>query len=297
MIEQTCGNQELGLSGSIYTSFLCILFGANAIAVKVSFSGLGVFTTAGIRFTMASIVICLWAITTGRSFSIKKEQIRQILMISVFFTAQLSLMYIGISKSNASRCTLIVNLQPFFVLFLAHFFIGNDRITKRKLLGILMGFIGVAFVFMEKGSLNQEVQTGDLTMLVASFLWACNAVYIKKVIGGFQPFHVVLFPMIFSIPFFFVQGFLWDATMIGHVDMNILAALFFQGIITTSFCFVAWSTMLQKHGAVSLHTCIFIVPVAGVFLGALILNEPLSYKILSALVLILFSRITHKPRS
>ncbi len=146
MTDHTPQNQDLSFSAVIFTACICALFGANAVAIKISLTGLGVFTTAGLRFGIASVVIALWARITGRSFNIRKGQVSQLLIISMIFTVQLSLFYLGISKTNASRAVLLVNLQPFFTLFLAHYFIPGDRITKRKALGILMGFTGVAFV-------------------------------------------------------------------------------------------------------------------------------------------------------
>jgi len=279
-------NQELPFLAAIFTVFLCALFGANAVAIKISLSGLGVFTTAGLRFSMASVAVFIWARITGRSFHIKKGQIHQLLIISMMFTVQLSLFYLGISKSNASRATLMVNLQPFFTLFLAHFFISGDRITKRKTLGIMLGFTGVIFVFMEKKGVTTDFHAGDLIILFAAFLWACNAVYTKRIIHAFKPFHMVLYPMIFSVPFFFLEGFVWDSTMIAHVDAKIFCALLYQGLVAASFCFVAWITLLQKYGAVALHSFIFIMPVSGVLLGGLVLREPITVNIIIALLLI-----------
>jgi len=286
MINHTPQNQELPFLAAIFTVFLCALFGANAVAIKISLSGLGVFTTAGLRFSMASVAVFIWARITGRSFHIKKGQIHQLLIISMMFTVQLSLFYLGISKTNASRATLMLNLQPFFTLFLAHFFISGDRITKRKTLGIMLGFTGVIFVFMEKKGVTANFRIGDLIILFAAFLWACNAVYTKRIIHAFKPFHMVLYPMIFSVPFFFFEGFVWDSTMIAHVDAKVFCALLYQGLVAASFCFVAWITLLQKYGAVALHSFIFIMPVSGVLLGGLVLGEPITVNIIIALLLI-----------
>ena len=286
MINHTPQNQELPFLAAIFTVFLCALFGANAVAIKISLSGLGVFTTAGLRFSMASVAVFIWARITGRSFHIKKGQIHQLLIISMMFTVQLSLFYLGISKTNASRATLMLNLQPFFTLFLAHFFISGDRITKRKTIGIMLGFAGVIFVFMEKKGVTANFRIGDLIILFAAFLWACNAVYTKRIIHAFKPFHMVLYPMIFSVPFFFFEGFVWDSTMIAHVDAKVFCALLYQGLVAASFCFVAWITLLQKYGAVALHSFIFIMPVSGVLLGGLVLGEPITVNIIIALLLI-----------
>lgn len=286
MINHTPQNQELSLLAAIFTVCLCVLFGANAVAIKISLSGLGVFTTAGLRFSMASATIFLWARITGRSFKIKSGQVRQLLIISMVFTVQLSLFYLGLSKSNASRGTLMVNLQPFFTLFLAHFFIPGDRITKRKTLGILLGFAGVAFVFLEKKGVSADFKVGDLIILFAAFLWSCSAVYTKRIIHAFKPFHLVLYPMIFSAPFFFLEGFVWDTAMVAHVDAKVLCSLLYQSFVTASFCFVAWLTLLQKYGAVALHSFIFFIPISGVVLGGLVLNEPITVNIFIALLLI-----------
>ena len=263
-----------------------MLFGANAVAIKISLSGLGVFTTAGLRFSMASVTIFLWARITGRSFKIKSGQGRQLLIISAVFTVQLSLFYLGLSKTNASRGTLMVNLQPFFTLFLAHVFIPGDRITKRKTLGILIGFAGVAFVFLEKKAASSDFRIGDLIILFATLLWSCSAVYTKRIIHAFKPFHLVLYPMIFSAPLFFLEGFVWDSTMIAHIDTKVLCSLLYQSFVTASFCFVAWLTLLRKYRAVALHSFIFFMPISGVMLGGLILGEPITVNILIALVLI-----------
>ena len=132
-------NQDLPFVTVLFTVFLCTLFGSNAVAIKMSFGGIGVFTTAGIRFSIAAIVIFFWARATGQSLVLKKGQVHQIMILSLLFWAQLSLFYFGLSKSNASRGTLLANLVPFFILFLAHIFIPGDRITRRKFFGILLG--------------------------------------------------------------------------------------------------------------------------------------------------------------
>ncbi|MBW2449393.1 MAG: DMT family transporter [Deltaproteobacteria bacterium] len=286
MIDAADQNKDLSLLAAVFTVFICMLFGANAVAIKISLEGIGVFTSAGIRFGIASITIFLWARITGRSFKIKKEQILQLFVISIVFTIQLSLFYLGLNKSNASRGTLLANFQPFFTLFLAHFFIPSDRITQRKIIGILMGFAGVAFVFLEKKGVTSEFNIGDMMILTAAFLWACNAVYTKRIISAFQPFQLALFPMFFSVPLFFMAGVLWDHQMIAVIDAKIIGAMVYQSLVTASFGFVVWMSLLQKYGAVALHSFIFIMPITGVVLGGLILGEPITINILIAMLLI-----------
>jgi drug/metabolite transporter (DMT)-like permease len=286
MTENSPVIQRLSFIGGLFIALLCILFGANAVAIKISLSGLGVFTAAGIRFSIAAAAIFLWALATRQPLIIRRDQIWPLLIISAFLAVQLSLFYFGLSKTFASRGTLLVNIQPFFVLFLAHVFIPNDRITKAKFFGILIGFAGVLFVFLEKKGLTADFQIGDVAILIATFLWAISAVYTKMVLSRFQPFQVVLYPALFSITLFLIEALLWDGQMIRYLDSKVIAAVLYQSLVTASFGFVAWNTMLRKYGAVSMHTFIFVMPIAGVFLGGLVLGEPITVKILVALMLI-----------
>jgi len=165
----------------------------------------------------------------------------------------------------------------------AHLKPRPPQVISVEILGLLLGFSGMALVFLGKKGVPTEVAIGDFLVLITSFLWACNTVYTKRIISEFAPFQIVLYPMAFSVPFFFLAGYIWDVKMITHLDLKVLSALIYQGLVTASFGFVAWSSMLQKYGAVSLHSFVFIMPIAGVVLGGLVLGEAITWDIILAL--------------
>jgi drug/metabolite transporter (DMT)-like permease len=104
--------------------------------------------------------------------------------------------------------------------------------------------------------------------------------------------------MIFSAPVFFLEALLWDAPMVSQLNLTVIGAVLYQSLVTAAFGFVTWNTLLQKYGAVALHSFIFIMPISGVALGGLLLGEPITVKILTALALIVAGiLIVHlKPR-
>jgi drug/metabolite transporter (DMT)-like permease len=65
-----------------------------------------------------------------------------------------------------------------------------------------------------------------------------------------------------------------------------VAAIAFQVVLTTAFAFVAWNRLMQAHGAVALHSFVFLIPVSGVLLAGVLLEEPITHMILLALALI-----------
>lgn len=255
---------------------LCASFGANATAIKISLTGLGAFTTAGIRFALASLVITLWAWYTGRTFRLKKGQFKKILLIVCLFVGQINLFYSALRFTHASRGTLLSNLQPFLVLILAHVMIPGDRITIKKFIGISLGFMGVVFLFLQRDGITPELRLGDMLAFLSVFLWAFNAVYTKKIIHEFKPFQVVLYQGALGFPIFFLEGYLWDSPMVAHVGLPIICSLLYQGIVTASIGFVMWLYYLNRYGAVTMHAYVFILPISGVFFGGLVLGEPVA---------------------
>jgi drug/metabolite transporter (DMT)-like permease len=95
-----------------------------------------------------------------------------------------------------------------------------------------------------------------------------------------------MYSTLFSVPIFFLEALLWDKAMVFNLDVPVIGALAYQSLISASFGFVAWNTLLKKYGAVALHSFIFIMPISGVALGGLVLGEPITMKIILALVFI-----------
>ena len=278
--------REPGLAAVLAMAGICFLFGANSVAIKISLNGFGPFTVAGLRFSIAAAVIALWARITGRPFRLTGTQWRQMLILSAIFLVQLSLFYRGLSLTYASRGILIVNFQPFVVLILAHFFIAGDRISFKKIAGLTLGFAGVMLVLMDKSNLDAGLKTGDMIIFAATILWGINAVYVKRIISGFRAFQITLYPMVISAPFFIAAGVLWGPVTRGTIGPAVIASLAYQSLVTAAFGFVAWNFFLKSYGAVTVNSFTFIMPIAGVLLGGLILGEPMTGTLLVSLVLI-----------
>ena len=137
--------------------------------------------------------------------------------------------------------------------------------------------------------------SGELRSIQASVvaiflcvLFGANAVAIKFTLTGLGTFTAaaVRFSIAVVAIFLYICAFLFDKPMMNSPGGGVVAAILYQGLITGSFGFVAWNALLQRYGAVSLHTFIFIMPVVGVLLGGLLLKEPITGNILIALALI-----------
>ncbi|KAB2887563.1 MAG: EamA family transporter, partial [Desulfobulbaceae bacterium] len=105
-------NRQLPFGPALFSAFLNVLFGINAVAIKFSLQGMGPFTNAGLRFAIAGAAITLWAAATGQPLRVDRVQMRQLGMLSVMFISQIGLFYLGLMRTTASHGVLISNLLP-----------------------------------------------------------------------------------------------------------------------------------------------------------------------------------------
>lgn len=275
----------------MFTVMLCSLFGANAVAIKVSLTGIGLFTTAGLRFFVAAMTLCLWSMLTKKKLAVELKQLRQLMVLGVIFFVQLSLFYFGQSKTTASHGTLIANVLPFFVMILAHFYLPGDSFSLKKSSGLVLGFCGVLMLFFDTAALTTEALHGDLIILVAILVWSCNVIFTKKIILGFQPIQITFYPMLFSSVAFLVCGFFFDGEMVRRIDSSVVISLLYQTFVTATFGMLAWNSMIRKYGATALHSFVFIMPISGVFLGIMVLDEPVTINLVVSILFVVVGLI------
>ncbi len=279
-------NPSLTVGAALLPALLCVIFGANTAAIKMSLAGLGKFTAAGLRYALAAAVMLIWAYATGQRLSVARGQLLPLAAVCLLFIVQIGLFYLGVSLTYASRGALLINGVPFFVLIFAHFFLPGDRINGTKLIGMLLGFAGVWLVLGDPKAIGSGIRQGDFYILAATVVWAASAVYTKVIIDRFTPLHLVIYPMLCATPVFFTVGWLWDGTLFHHLDAAILGSMLYQILLSASFGYLAWTTLLKRYGASTLHCFVFIMPVSGVAAGALLLEEPVTGHIVSAVLLV-----------
>jgi len=279
-------NDDMSVKAAAFTIFICVLFGANPVAIKLCLTGMGAFTAAGIRFSIAAVVIYSWARIRKTPLAITLKQLGQTSILAAIFVVQLSCFYLGINKTTASHGVLIANVLPFFVLILAHFFIPGDSISLKKGMGIALGFLGVLFLVFDEQDLAGDLKKGDFIVLMAVVLWSISAVYVKKIISGYNAIQITLYPMVLGTPFFFIAAAIWDDHMIQTINPTVISALLYQAVISASFGFIAWNSLLQRFGATALHSFIFIMPLTGVLFGVLLLGETITPYLAGSIVLI-----------
>jgi drug/metabolite transporter (DMT)-like permease len=272
--------------GAFMAVFLCLLFGSNALAIKLSLFGLSPYACVMLRFLVASIIILFYARFKGIRLGLSGREWGHAVAMGFIFGIQMAVFYVGITYTTVSHAGVLMNTQPFFVAIMAHFLLADDRLTLRKIAGIILAFVGVSILFSAHGTIESSSLVGDALIMGSSFLWAAQTIYIKRFTDHWHSIPLVLHPMVLSIFIFFVFYLIFESRAVQSLNVSVLASLFYQSVIVAGYGYIGWTKLLLKYKASHLSVFVFIMPVAAVALGIVFMGDPFSVRLLVSLLLV-----------
>src|SRR5207249_11771784 len=126
---------------------------------------------AASRFVVGGAVICLWAWATGRfvGFQIEPAEWRPLAFLGLLFSVQMAATNVGTWLTSAAHASVLLNLYAVHTVVLAHFLIPGDRLTVRKLAGVLIAYSGIVLLGARQIARGSPTLIGDVVVTVAGF--------------------------------------------------------------------------------------------------------------------------------
>jgi len=282
--------------------FLTFSWGLNGVAAKLTYAGYSPIFLALVRSLIGGFLVFLWCRWRGISLFDRDGTLWPGIFAGTLFAVEFMLIFVGLEYTSVARSVLLINTMPFWTLIAGHFFFG-ERISLRKLAGLLLAFGGLALIFSDKLSVpGRDALIGDLMNLAAGIAWAATIVVIRKSsLVRASAEKLLLYQLAVAVvlaaiamPFF--------GPPIRDANMVATGALLFQSIYIVAFTYALWFWLVQRYPSAGLASFTFLTPVFGVLLGGIILGEPLGVTIFLALMLIvgglmLVNRAPKKPVS
>lgn len=274
----------------------CLLWGSAYPAIKTGYALLhimpsdiaGQMVFAGWRFALAGVILLATAAAMRKPvFDLTGRQIRQLGLLGLTQTAlQYVFFYIGLAHASGVKSSIMNATGVFFSVVLAHFIYTDDRLSRRKVFGVLVGFLGVVVVNLGRGGLGFDFSLmGEGFVTVAAFVLAAASIYGKHVSRTTDPMIMTGWQLLVGGAALTLGGMAGG----GHLealDWRSGTLLAYMALLS-SVAFAVWSLLL-KHNPVGLIAAFnFLVPVFGVALSALFLGEfLLRWSYLAALALV-----------
>ena len=239
------------------------VWGTTFVNTKVLYnSGLTPLEIFFLRFVIA--YICIWFISPRQLFSRtwRDELIMVLLGItggSVFFLAE----NYAVGLTYVNNVSFIVCTAPLLTVLLGITFVKSIKASWSLILGSLIALMGVAIVIFNGSFVLHLNPWGDLLTLLASLCWA---VYLTR--------KIFFYGLVTVLPAFLFDP--WTATTSMLLTPKVILNLLFLGLVASFLCFVLWTLVIAKIGAMTSSNYLYLNPITTVATSAIFLNEPMT---------------------
>jgi drug/metabolite transporter (DMT)-like permease len=267
---------------------LLVFFWGSAFAVvKVGLEYSPPVLFAGLRAFVGGLAMVLAALWWGGSPNLRRDwPVFSLLALYnvVFF---IGLQTYAILYLTSGSAAVLVYLQPILVGLLAFFILG-EPLSSSKLVGFFLGFSGIVAVSSASltGGTDVFSPTGVALGAVSALSWALGTVYFKKYEARVSTLWAVALPFLVGGGLLTILGLVVDPLGAVSWTWTLVASLMYSSLIGISLAWMIWFALVRAGQASRVAAYVFAVPVTAILVGALFLNEPLTYSLLVGAALV-----------
>ena len=268
-------------------TLLALLWSSAFFNIKIATYSYGPITIAFLRVLLGSItllIICFFKKIKIEAFSkdwLWFAAIGFINLVLPFF-----LIAYGIQNVQSNLAAILMASTPLSATILGHFFLKNEKINLLKSLGILLGFSGIIFLFTDRMLFNETNIWSALIILLASTFYVVGGVLTLKISNKSNEnftASILIWATIFLLPLSLIFEQPWNLNP--RLDSTI--SLIYLGIFSTGISWLLRFYILKNNGLVFQAQVAYLIPIFGVILGYLFLNEVITLKVIISLIAVI----------
>ena len=265
------------------------LWGSSYLFIKVTVAEVPALTLVAGRLLLAALLMAGLLRVLKLAMPRERRVWRHYAVLGLINMAlPFSLITWGEQHISSGLASLLTSTLPIFTVLLAHVVSRDERITPHKLLGVGVGFAGVGILIWPDLQQGLEANLlGQLAVVAASLSYAAGTLYARDRLRGQAPLASAAGQITMAAAFMVPLSLLVDRPFDLSPSLPALASWVGLALLGTIVAYIMYFTLLARNSATFVSTVTYIVPVSGLLLGTLVLDEPLSGNLLISLALIL----------
>ncbi|MBL7002857.1 MAG: DMT family transporter [Gammaproteobacteria bacterium] len=207
----------------------------------------------------------------------------------------------GQQTINSGLAGMIMAIMPLITMLLAHYFIEGENLNVFKIMGFLLGITGISILLGPVFSGSMQEMLSGIAILIAAGSYAVNTILVRR-LPRFDPVVAGAGLLIAASAALLIPWLLLNKAVSDEVSTMSLLSLVWLGIGPTGVATIILFVVIDRAGPTFLSTINYLIPVVAFLAGVLVLNEPLSWVSLVALMIILIGialtrfRASHNAR-
>ena len=260
---------------------LGFMWGSSYLFIKLAVDSFGTFTLITLRMLIGAAF--LWVVLRAARTPLPRER-RTYGHLLVMATINIAIPFTLITwaeQSVDSALAAIINATvPLFV--------PDEPIRLNGILGLMIGFAGVLIIVSPGLTAADGDPLGELALLGSSLTYAIGNVYNRRNVRGLPP----LIPAVFQVTFaLLIVGALaivleqpWATAT---PDLEAWFSVIWLGILGSGMAYLAYFRLLGRWGATRTSLVAYLLPVVGIVLGYLVLQEPIDLSLIAGTALVI----------
>ena len=265
----------------------CFLWGLNQVAVKAAMPEVPALWQAAARSVFGALMVWGWARYRGIELFTRDGTGIGGLLAGTLFGVEFLCIFIGLQFTTASRMVVFIYISPFVVALGMPFIARAERLSKPQMAGLLLAFVGVAWAFAEgftAPAAGPHQLLGDALGVVAGVLWGATTLAIRgSALSSASAEKTLWYQLAISGALLVAAALVVGAPLPVQLSALAWSSMLFQVLIVTFASYLVWFWLIRHYPATRLASFTLLTPVFGLVLGALLLNEPITLRLVVAL--------------
>jgi len=257
---------------------VCLFWGLTWIASKIGVEYMPALQLAGMRqFIAGSIYISYFLIRKEKLPQCK--QWRSVIILSFLnFMMSNGLSTWGVKYISAGMGAIMGAIFPLWLVIIG-LFVSREKLPKKAILGLLLGFGGVCTIFYEHMSdfMNADFRFGIILSLIATWTWAFATLYTKKEALSFNPYFSLGLQMVISgLTLFTVSEFTGQSISLADVPYQAWTSIAFLIVFGSLIAFICYLYALQNLPTEQASIYAYVNPIVAAFCGWLYFSDAIT---------------------
>jgi len=261
---------------------LCGIWGSTWLFIKLGLADLPPLTFAGIRFLFASLILVALILARGVRWPRQRRDWTVIAVVGLLqFSLNYGLVFWGEQRISSGLAAVLQSTFPAFGLVIAHFYLPEEPITTKKVIGVLLGFAGVGIVFSQQLSIaGPAALAGSIALVLSALCGSYGNVLVKAYGTQIDPFVLAAGQMICGFPPLLTLGVLTEGNPFRfHWTGMAILALVYLVIVGSVLAFTLFYWLVRHMDVVNTMLIALVTPVVAVILGMIVLHEQLNWRL------------------
>ena len=266
------------------------IWGSTYLAIRVAVATLPPFAMAGCRFMVAGALLYGWLAFRGRASATPRQWRDNAVVGALLLLGGNGLVVWAEQKIPSGITTLIISVSPLFMVLFDWTLPHGIRPTRATFTGLALGFGGLVLLIgggVPGGASFDLWRCGGL--MVACISWSVGSLYSRHTKNPADPMLAATLQMLLGGALMFLVGLARGETAGFQLQALTLRSTLAWGYLVAAgslIAFPAYVYLLKHSTPARVSTYAYVNPVVAVFLGWLILGEPVSTRTLVASVVI-----------